>query len=231
MHDQRLTLRVLAALLRYPDAEFRAALPDLHVALDAERGLPEARLASLKALLQDCATQDPYDVEARFLDTFDRGRATALHLFEHVHGDSRDRGPALVDLKQSYERAGLVFRGDELPDHLAVVLEFCSTQSNEVATDFLGEIEHILSAIYSALVQRESPYACVLAAVLDLAGRRAVAGPVADEPALDDTWAEPAVFDGCANAGQAKPGAPQPIHFVRDAKPHTRVSPSQGASA
>ncbi len=228
MHDKRLTLRVLSALLRYPDAAFREAVPDLAQVLDLERALPASRLAELTALLRQFQTMDPFETEARFVETFDRGRATSLHLFEHVHGDSRDRGTALVDLGQTYERAGLAFEGDELPDHLSVVLEFASTQPQDVARAFLDEMAHILNAVFSALRERESPYACVIAAVLELAGHRAQAVPVEADQAIDEAWAEPPAFDGCSSVGQASPGMPQPIHIVRSNK--TTVA-SQGARA
>ena len=228
MHDKRLTLRVLSALLRYPDTAFRDAAPELVQALDAERALPVSRLAELAALLSQLQAMDPFEAEARFIETFDRGRATSLHLFEHVHGDSRDRGPALVDLGQTYERAGLAFEGDELPDHLSVVLEFASTQPTKVAREFLNEMAHILNAVFSALRERESPYASVIAAVLELAGQKAEAVPVQADQAMDDAWAEPPAFDGCSSVGQASPGTPQPIHIVRS----TKSSPaSQGARA
>jgi nitrate reductase molybdenum cofactor assembly chaperone NarJ/NarW len=149
------------------------------------------------------------------VDTFDRSRRSALHLFEHVHGDSRDRGPAMVDLAQTYERAGALLRPGELPDHLAVVLEFASTQPPREAKAFLGETAHIVRAIFSALVERKSPYASVLAAVLDLAGERAERVELAEEPALDEAWAEPEAFGGCSTAGQSKPGQAQPIRIVR----------------
>lgn len=228
MEDKRFTFRVLAALLRYPDADFRAAVPEMIQALAAERALPAERLAELTALIAGFRTMDPFEAEARFLETFDRGRSTSLHLFEHVHGDSRDRGPALVDLGQTYERAGLAFQGDELPDHLSVVLEFVSTQPEDVATGFLSEVEHILNAVFSALRERHSPYACVIAAVLEMTGREARAVTVQADQALDETWAEPVPFDGCSTAGQASPGSPQPIHVVRSNK---AVTPPQGARA
>ena len=150
---------------------------------------------------------------------FDRGRATSLHLFEHVHGDSRDRGPAMVDLTQTYDKAGLLLGPNELPDHLCVVLEFASTQPPQLAREFLAEMGHILVAIFSALRKRESSYAVVLAAVLELAGRKVEAVPVADDEPLDATWAEPAAFDGCSVKGQGAPGEPQPIHIVRKTPP------------
>ena len=158
---------------------------------------------------------DPFEAEARYVDTFDRGHQTSLHLFEHVHGDSADRGPALIDLQQTYESAGLAFEADELPDHLAVVLEFASTQPPAIAREFLGEMAHILNALFTALARRDSPYASVIAAVLEITGHRAERVEIRPEPAMDEAWAEPAAFDGCSSQGQSRPGAEQPVHFVR----------------
>lgn len=211
------SLRVLAALLRYPDAAFRAAVPELQQALRQEAALPSARLEELCALLERLQRDDPFTVESEFVDLFDRGRGTALHLFEHVHGDSRERGPALVDLQQTYEKAGLLLADGELPDHLAVVLEFTSTQPPKEARAFLSEIAHIVRAIFSALLRRQSAYASVLAAVLELAGERAERVEIPAEPELDEAWAEPEAFGGCSTAGQSKPEQPQPIHIVRKA--------------
>ncbi|MBU4181296.1 MAG: nitrate reductase molybdenum cofactor assembly chaperone [Gammaproteobacteria bacterium] len=222
----RLTLRVLAHLLRYPDAAFRAHTAELQQALRTEAALPAARLAELDALLRHLSTQPALDVESEYVELFDRGRRTALHLFEHVHGDSRDRGPAMVDLIQTYEKAGLYLGLDELPDYLPVVLEFASTQPPLQAREFMGEIAHIVRVIFSALAGRQSPYASVLAAVLELAGEKAEAVAVAPEPEMDESWAEPEVFGGCSTEGQAKPNQPQPIHIVRKS-PH----PSSGEPA
>ena len=222
----RLTLRVLAHLLRYPDAAFRAHTAELQQALRTEAALPVARLAELDALLRHLSTQPALDVESEYVELFDRGRRTALHLFEHVHGDSRDRGPAMVDLIQTYEKAGLYLGPDELPDYLPVVLEFASTQPPQQAREFMGEIAHIVRVIFSALAGRQSPYASVLAAVLELAGEKAEAVAVAPEPEMDESWAEPEVFGGCSTEGQAKPNQPQPIHIVRKS-PH----PSSGEPA
>ncbi len=79
----------------------------------------------------------------------------------------------MVDLIKTYETAGLQLDGKELPDHLCVVLEFASTQPPAIAREFLGEMAHILNAIFSALRQRDSAYATLVAAVLELAGQRA----------------------------------------------------------
>jgi nitrate reductase delta subunit len=223
-HDVKHTLRALALLLGYPDAQLRSVLPALADAVDSEAALPAARRAELRAFIREMERADPIELEARYVELFDRGRATSLHLFEHVHGDSRDRGPAMIDLIQTYEKAGLLLGPHELPDHLCVVLEFASTQPATLARDFLGEMAHILNAIFSALRKRESRYASVVAAVLELAGHKAEAVPVADDEPMDEAWAEPVVFDGCSVKGQAAPGQPQPIHIVR------KNTPQQGAS-
>jgi len=209
------TLRALAWLLRYPDAELRAAAAQLGAALHDEGALEAGRLAELDALVRRLAAAPGLRVEAEYVELFDRGRRTALHLFEHVHGDSRDRGPAMVDLAQTYDRAGLQLVPGELPDYLPVVLEFASTQPPAQAREFLRETAHVVQAIFSALLERQSPYASVLAAVLDLAGERAQKVEVAAEPAIDDSWAEPEAFGGCTSKGQSRPNEEQPVHLVR----------------
>ena len=228
-----LTLRVLAHLLSYPDASLREHLPAMREALHTEHALGASRLAELDALMQRLQSRRAMDVEADHVELFDRSRGTALHLFEHVHGDSRDRGPAMVDLCKTYEAAGLYLAPGELPDHLTVVLEYASTQPPAQAAAFLGEIGHILQVIFSALLRREAAHACVLAALLDLAGEKAQAVPVPPEPELDEAWEEPLAFDGCSTQGQARPGAPQPIQIVKKpggAHPAAHT-PAQGARA
>lgn len=209
------TLRALALLLSYPDQKVRDLLPALATAIDEERALSAERCTEIRALASEMAVADPIAVESRYVELFDRGRSTSLHLFEHVHGDSRDRGPAMIDLIKHYEAAGLFFDGKELPDHLCVVLEFASTQPPAQAREFLGEMAHILQALFSALRQRESGYASLVAAVLELAGQKVEAVPVTPDEALDASWAEPEAFGGCSTQGQAAPGQPQPIQIVR----------------
>jgi nitrate reductase molybdenum cofactor assembly chaperone NarJ/NarW len=208
------TLRVLAALLSYPDADVRKHLPEMGEILRRERALPPDRVDEIDTLLVKLLRADPLDSEAEYVQLFDRGRGTSLHLFEHVHGDSRDRGPAMIDLAQTYEKAGLLLAPGELPDYLPAVLEFVSTQPPREAKSFLGEMAHILGAIFGALQKRDSPYASVLGALLELAGEKAQpVVPAAEEP-LDESWAEPPVFDGCSTKGQARPGDPQPIQVM-----------------
>lgn len=211
------TLRAIAHLLRYPDAGLRAHLPELRAALHAEAALGPDRLAELDALVGRLQSLPGLRVEAEYVELFDRGRGTALHLFEHVHGDSRERGPAMIDLARTYAQAGLDLAPGELPDYLPVLVEYASTQPPAQARAFVGEFAHILQSLFSALLRRESPYAGPVAALLDLAGLRAQPVALPEEPGLDESWAEPAAFDGCSRAGQARSAAAQPIHLVRSA--------------
>jgi len=210
-----LSLRVLARLLGYPDAGLRSHLSEMRAALHTERAITAARLAELDVLMHALASADALDCEAAYVQLFDQGRAASLHLFEHVHGDSRDRGPAMIDLAQTYDQAGLYLAPGELPDYLPVVLEFVSTQPRREARAFLAEMAHILNAIFNALQQRQSAYASVLGALLELAGEKAQSVKLAAEEPLDESWVEPVVFDGCSAKGQATPDQPQPIHITR----------------
>lgn len=215
-----ISLRVLARLLSYPDSALRDDLADMRSALHADRALHQARKEELYALMRQLAAGTPLDNESEFVELFDRGRATSLHLFEHVHGDSRERGPAMIDLVQTYEKAGLFLGPDEMPDYLPVVLEFVSTQPAREARAFLSEMAHIFNAIFNALQQRQSAYASVLGALLELAGETAHAVNLAPDEPLDASWEEPVVFDGCSAKGQTKPGQPQAIHFVKNEATH-----------
>ncbi|MBL0166082.1 MAG: nitrate reductase molybdenum cofactor assembly chaperone [Propionivibrio sp.] len=231
------TLRVLSALLGYPDARMRGYLPEMSELLRDEGALSPARRADVDALMDTLRQADPLQAESDYVELFDRGRATSLHLFEHVHGDSRERGPALIDLGQTYENAGLILAEGELPDFLPALLEFVSTQPPGEAKSFLGEMAHILNAIFGALQQRGSAYASVLGALLDLAGEQAPAfksfQPLAEE-SLDASWAEPVVFDGCSANGQSRPGQTQAIHvmpFQPVRAPGAQANPQSGVVA
>ena len=224
-----ISLRVLARLLSYPDRALRDDLDDMRAALLVERALTAARKDELYALMHHLKAGNPLENESDFVELFDRGRSTSLHLFEHVHGDSRDRGPAMVDLVQTYEKAGLFLAPGELPDYLPVLLEFVSTQPAQEAVSFLREMAHIFNAIFNALQQRSSPYACALGALLELAGEPAHAVAIAPDEALDEAWEEPEVFGGCSSQGQDKAGpAAQPVRFVKS--PVAKVSAPIGVS-
>lgn len=209
-----LSLRVFARLLSYPDAELREFLPEMRDILHSEAAVTHDRLDELDALIEWLIDTDALETEANYVQLFDHGRATSLHLFEHVHGDSRDRGPAIIDLGQTYESSGLYLEPGELPDYLPAVLEFVSTQPPAEAKAFLSEMAHIFNVIFNALQQGQSPYASIIRSLLELAGEKVQAVKLAAEVPLDSAWEEPVVFDGCSSKGQAKPDQPQPINII-----------------
>jgi nitrate reductase delta subunit len=197
---------ILSALLRYPDATLRADLPDIRRAIaQAEFSRPTA--ARLARLARRLAVGDPLDREEAYVRLFDRGRGTSLHLFEHVHGDTRNRGPAMLELAAIYENAGFAMDAPELPDFLPMVLEFCAVAPPEVAANLLTQAGPILDAMHARLVGRASAdaraYAAVIAAALEEIGTTPKAAPTAEEErtdaeemaAMDAAWeAEPVVF-------------------------------------
>jgi nitrate reductase delta subunit len=195
-----LALRALGALLSYPRPELRQALPEIAAVLHDCRSIPAPDRAALQRLLDELAAMDQLDVEERYVDLFDRGRATSLNLFEHLHGDARDRGQAMVELKELYDRAGFSLNTPELPDHLPVLLEDLSCRETAEIRDMLGDCAHILRQIGEALLKRESRYAAVLQAVLVIAGA-APLDPLhaAKRPPeridLDRDWSERPAFD------------------------------------
>ena len=99
--------------------------------------------------------------------------------------------------------------------------------SHQSGSVFKANQQHILNALFTALDAKASPYASVIAAVLEAAGEKAQAVAITPEPDMDEAWAEPEAFDGCATKGQNRPGQPQSVHFVRKAR---SASSSQGVS-
>jgi nitrate reductase delta subunit len=163
------TLKVFSALLSYPTAELQSAVPEMRTALDAEALLPQRNRDRIDRILEEIATGDLYDIQERYVLLFDRIRSLSLHLFEHVHGESRDRGQAMVDLKALYERHGLLMSSSELPDHLPLFLEFLSQIPEAEARDLIEEVSHVLEAIRLRLKKRKVPYSSVFSCIQVLA--------------------------------------------------------------
>ena len=148
-----MTFKVLSVLLNYPTAELQQAVPEMRKVLEAEKLLPRAEARALGRLLDEFETGEFYDLQERYVLLFDRTRSLSLHLFEHVHGESRDRGQAMVDLQNLYGEKGLELGISELPDFLPVFLEFLSLLPRAEAYDFLGQPAHILAAHRRAAAQ------------------------------------------------------------------------------
>ena len=211
-------LKLFAVLLAYPSSDLVAVLPQIAREVSGETALRPATQDALAGLLAELKREDLLDSQARYVAQFDMRRSTSLHLFEHVHGDSRDRGQAMVDLKSLYERAGLALAPGELPDFLPAMLEYLSTRSPDEVRDMLGNCEHILRAVGERLVESGSPYAAIIAALLDvqnaapLSARRGETAP--SEPLPDDDWQEIPVDFGPSAAHSAQQSRPQFIRFV-----------------
>lgn len=187
------TYRALAALLSYPSAALLEHLTELDGVFLGDRRLHNADRAALLALLDALRQRELMDSESAYIDTFDRGSAASLNLFEHVHGDSRDRGQAMVDLLALYRSRALELSVSDLPDHLPVFLEFLSLLDAAEAQQQLQEIRHLIETIGATLTRRASPYAAVFQALLRLAGEKHPERLLADRqgaPVEEDTSAE-----------------------------------------
>lgn len=199
------TFKALSALLAYPSADLQRASADLRAALADEALVTGDARRALDLLIDDIVEGDLYDLQERYLLLFDRTRSLSLHLFEHVHGESRDRGQAMIDLKALYRKSGLDIAAAELPDYLPMFLEFLSTRPLDEARDFLGETAHILGALGERLAKRDSAYAAIFDALVALAPRTDAAAATAlidesDDPedlaALDEAWEDKPVSFG-----------------------------------
>ena len=149
-------LKAFSALLSYPTAELQQAAGEISETIEAETAIPVSVRDRLHKLLTELAADDIYDLQERYTLLFDRTRSLSLHLFEHVHGESRDRGQAMIDLKAQYEKANLFMGAAELPDFLPLFLEFLSTLPAQEASDMLGQPAHILAAMAERLRKRGS---------------------------------------------------------------------------
>lgn len=156
--------RILSALLDYPQQDLLDALPEIGRALDA---WPQAA-RQLQPLTEFLGAGDLIAVQENYVATFDRNPAHSLHLFEHVHGESRDRGQAMVDLLQEYRRGGFEPVASELPDHVPLFLEYLSLLEPEASEPLLGEAIHVLAAIGDRLARNDSPYSVVFAVLRSL---------------------------------------------------------------
>lgn len=220
------TLRALSRLMSYPTAEMQAALDEMRAALVEEDALPGDVLRRLDALLEDMAARPLLALQEDYVALFDRGRALSLHLFEHVHGESRDRGQAMVDLLELYRAGGLELDARELPDYLPLMLEYLSTRPPDEVDELLGDAMAIVVLLGARLRERESPYAVLFEALESIAGTpdnapklREVAaheGPDQSIVRMDEIWAEePVTFMGnsdpaCGSGAGADPSREPP---------------------
>lgn len=207
------TLKAISLLLSYPSADLQAAMSEVGGVLAADSRLTAAARRALRPMVDTLRDVDLFELQEIYVGLFDRSRTLSLNLFEHVHGESRDRGGAMVSLLESYRAAGFEPATTELPDHLPVLLEFLATRPEAEAQDVLADAAHILEALATRLERRESVYGPVFTALVQLSGVQSDTEAVAelleqpeDDPndleALDAVWAESEVtFGPDPNAG------------------------------
>jgi nitrate reductase molybdenum cofactor assembly chaperone NarJ/NarW len=227
-----LTLKVLAALLLYPERELIDGLDEMAAVLEAEGALPRSERRALEALMADLRGADLMDAQARYVALFDHSRSLSLHLYEHSHGESRDRGQAMVNLLSYYRSKGLEPGTSELPDFLPLFLEFLSTRPAEEGRGLLGQAVPVLALLRARLERRGAPYAAVFRAIEALAPGRAdeaairetVAGEARDDTpeALDRAWEEaPVTFrdePGAATGSGCSVASSMVAHFAQPAR-------------
>ncbi len=197
------SLIVLARLLDYPTPALQQAASEMTAVINAETRLSTLRRESLTGWIRRIAQGDLLDLQAEYVALFDKGRSTSLLLFEHVHGESRDRGQAMVDLLAQYREAGFELDARELPDYLPLFLEFLSTRTEDEIAGQLSEIAHILARLTARLEEREADQALATATLLALIGaedeicehQEKVRKEKRDDTpaALDAVWEEEAV--------------------------------------
>lgn len=211
----KMTLRALAVLLGYPSDELKDHAWELRSTLEKERALSGAERDKLAPLLKALETDDLLELQAAYSGLFDRSRSLSLHLFEHVHGDSRERGQAMIDLGQQYVASGFFLDANELPDFVPVFLEFASCLPSAEARDLLAQPAHVFGALAERLGKKQSPYAAIFECLVVLAGVRPDAEalaeidqntPAEDSKEIDQEWEEaPVSFN---NGGAHEMGGP-----------------------
>lgn len=238
-------LKLLSLLLDYPRDELWLNKAELLEATDGVR-LPEARRTQLKNFVTELLQQPPMAAQEVWLGLFDRGRAMSLLLFEHIHGESRDRGQAMVDLIQTYHDNGFELSAKELPDYLPLMLEYLSLRPESEAVDWLSHAGHILELLAARAAERGSTYACILEilaeygqAPRDLSSvrKRAAREERDDTPEMmDKVWEEEAVRFGneapsenCAPPKRLPPGA-QKVDKAASAHPAPAALVQPGTS-
>lgn len=222
------TLKVLSALLCYPQPEMQAALAEMATALAQENRLPESTRRALQALMNQMQRTDVMDLQESYIGLFDRGRALSLHLFEHLHGQSRDRGQAMVDLLETYRRHGFELSARELPDYLPLFLEYLAQRPADEALSLLTDAMPVIALIGARLAERGSDYHVVFdalatlvdepASIADIRRQAATEGPDQTVVNMDQIWEEEAVTflanqEGCG-VNRPLPGVAQPVQWV-----------------
>jgi len=225
--------------LSYPQADWIEYCDELEQVLESEKLLSKQKTKGLSELIQRLKTSDLIETQERYVATFDRGASHSLHLFEHIHGESRDRGQAMIDLLEMYNANGLDVGTSDLPDYLPVFLEFLSTANIKIASHFLGETQKVLMLIRERLAKKELDYKHVFAALIELAdgkvNRSEIKKIVAAEKDednfehVDENWVEPEAFG--KNLFKSKDYLHQKIAMnIHSSNPHSQPNQPQTES-
>lgn len=153
------TYKILSLLLDYPSNELKNYLQDIMDTVKEEDFLDTKQCQNLQSFLDYVSPLSLEEWQMQYVQLFDFSTNTNLYLFDHVYGDSRERGQAMVDLTEMYARAGFIPCSNELPDYLPLFLEYLSLLTKEEETEkLLNEISHILLNMRKALNKKETPY-------------------------------------------------------------------------
>lgn len=195
-----ISLKVISRLLDYPTEVLWQHRDELIEALEQANELPFTQAIQLMMFVREYLNEDLLDMQAQYCELFDRGRATSLLLFEHVHGESRDRGQAMVDLMAQYQQQGLALNSRELPDYLPIYLEYLTILVPEQTREGLQDIAPILALLGERLKQRQSRFGLLFDLLLSLSDstietsqlHSQVAAEARDDTpeALDAVWEE-----------------------------------------
>ena len=167
--------QALALLLTYPEAEWLAHLDQVEALLVEEADRNGDAAPRLDALLTFLRGQTLLELQQNYVATFDQNPSHSLHLFEHIHGESRDRGQAMVDLVEEYRKHDLEIDASELPDYVPLFLEYLSILPVDEAAALLGDAINVLALIGRKLHANGSPYHAVFDVLQSLS-------PVAAQP-------------------------------------------------
>jgi nitrate reductase molybdenum cofactor assembly chaperone NarJ/NarW len=165
------TYKILSILLSYPEKEIREFLSEVLPNLTSEELLKEREIDGIRQFIEFYAVQELTDWQEHYVQLFDYSRAVSLYLFEHVHGDSKDRGQAMVDMINFYKENGLEINQTGLPDYLPAFLEFLSFQEPLKAAELLAEPVDILEHILNRLKVTGNLYQHILSAIISLSAR------------------------------------------------------------
>lgn len=212
-----LILKVISRLLDYPSAALFSAADEMIEIVNMTDMISHKNKQALVEFIQQLTARDLYDAQESYDLLFDRGRALSLLLFEHVHGESRDRGQAMVDLINVYKSKGFEAETEQLPDYIPLYLEFLSEQEATFAQEWLGDICHLMTMLSERLIDRECYYSSLFDSLIDISGvevnREEIAEAVSQEKrddtveAIDKEWEDKEIkFDDpvtgdCSSSG------------------------------